>query len=135
MGFTRYWASKNIETFPEKFLSEVTAVLEVALEEGIELAGPFGEGTPVIESGYIGLNGPLSSSTGEDLSYESFVIDLSEGNSFNFCKTQCRPYDVVVNAVLEIAAAYDVVVNVSSDGDNEEDEARHLIEEARKRVS
>lgn len=134
MVFTRYWASKNIETFPEKFLSEVTAVFEVALEEGIELAGPLGEGTPVLESGYIGLNGPLSSSTGGDLTYESFVIDLSEPDPYNFCKTRRRPYDAVVNAVLEIAAAYDVVDSVSSDGDNEEDKARRLIEKARKRV-
>lgn len=61
-------------------------------------------------------------------SCESLVIDDKPGS--DFCKTREFPYDIVVNAVLKLAAKHGLVTDVDSDGPNREDTARELLEKA-----
>jgi hypothetical protein len=85
--------------------------------EVIRVAGPDGTGTPIINDEEILLNGV----TPDD--YETFhlrrvpQIDRGQKTSFEFTKTEYRPYDAVVVSIL--AAARQIApgkITVTSDG-------------------
>jgi hypothetical protein len=106
--------------FPEdslEFYSEFTRlavqVIQIAEQKGIELADPTGEhlGAWRVDGDSVRLNG-----YGED-SHESFFWYKVCSNSYDFCKTARKPYDVVVTALLLAAQeAYGSAVTISSDG-------------------
>lgn len=66
----------------------------------------------------------------EKHSCESLVITNSAKS--NFCKTNGHPYDIVINAVLKLAERHELVTNIESDGNNEEDKAEELLKKALK---
>ena len=131
MGYTRYYTTnKNLDHFPADFQDDASAIIRTAHEQGIEISGPMGVDAPEVSVRRVMFNGPVESATGEDLSYESFAIDLNAAFDWGFCKTGRQPYDVAVNAILRAAKYHGVVSTYSADGDNEEDAATALLEAA-----
>lgn len=135
MGYTRYYTTdKNLDHFPADFQDDAAAIIRTAHEQGIEISGPLGDGAPEVSVRRVLFNGPVESVDGDDLSYETFAIDLNSSldylngsQDWGFCKTGCQPYDIVVNAILQSAKYHGVVSSYSADGDNEEDAATELL--------
>ncbi|KAF7971596.1 hypothetical protein HWV62_20772 [Athelia sp. TMB] len=99
MGYTHYWFSlgrHNPQRWEEIFprLSKDAALLIAA--SGVIIAGGGGEGEPYLTEDTIALNG--SEDDGD--AHESFNLDKNVEENGNFCKTQEKPYDVVVTAIL-----------------------------------
>lgn len=116
MGYTRYWAQARDLSARE--WAHLTACVEpIQRLAGVDLAGPHGIGAPVVAYGRLAFNG--AAQTGED--YETFELTRrSEGRGF--CKTEHRPYDRVVAAVLVAAdrIAPGAFSDVSADGGAED---------------
>ena len=90
-------------------------------EEPLHLAGPCGNGKPILnENGVFAFNG----NEDEDGDYESFYVSLNDDRyEFGFCKTARKPYDVAVClALLCLANEFGEDFSYSSDGDIEEGE-------------
>ena len=114
MGYTNYWYWKkevyqDIDRF-NLFTADARKIIE-NMPQDIIIRGGDGHGVPELTNTVICFNG--DDDNGNDNSYETFRIDLnslkdeSERGSyhdgfegFNFCKTQFRPYDFAVKAVL-----------------------------------
>jgi hypothetical protein len=107
-GFRTGFAEKSAwRTFPHEEIGTA--------EQGkpIALCGSDGTGEPKFTADCIALNG--SRAKNED--YESFVLERAPNETFNFTKTEYRPYDPVVVSIL--AAARTIApdaIKVSSDG-------------------
>lgn len=123
MGYTHSWSRDESLLSPEDyrdFYAEFTGlavkVIQTAQEQGIQLADPTGEhlGAWRVDGDSVRLNG-----YGED-AHESFVWEkvCPEPDGFyDFCKTNRKPYDVVVTALLlAVQEAYGNAVRISSDG-------------------
>jgi hypothetical protein len=113
MGYTRYWTIKN-ELDDSKFIkfkdicSRVIELLNIPLDDII------------IDDSVVRFNGI------GDNAHETFVFSKNIG--FNFCKTQRKPYDAVVCACLATAIEiFGSDINVSSDGNNNDDEIINLV--------
>jgi len=113
MGYTHYWTPKAIDDDNDwaKIVSATKAIIGVA---DCPIAGWDGEGKPEIDGEFIRFNGE-----GDD-GYETFTLDRSSAGQF--CKTDQRPYDVVVTAALTYLAA-EHGFDVRSDGDASDWEA------------
>lgn len=116
MGYTRYWRAERDMTTQEwaRLMRCVEPIQRLA---GVDLAGPLGIGRPVVTHGRIAFNG--AAETGED--YETFELNRRDGGR-GFCKTEHRPYDRVVAAVLTAAdrIAPGALSDVSADGGPED---------------
>ena len=101
-GYTHYWEMKEPFTTEEwaKFMLATRKILLNAKKAGFVIRGPMGTGNPEVKADHIALNGDAA--TGND--YETLWIDNAKDSSF--CKTEKRPYDVVVVAIL--AAGRDI---------------------------
>ena len=122
MGYTHYWYPKeanywhpketnhDAETFAT-LAALAKKVITLAQARGIKLAGPNGTGKPAIRDEFVGLNGV------GDESHESFVIQRDGNSDFEFCKTACKPYDVVVVAILVLYKHFFPAIRFTSDGD------------------
>ena len=129
MGYTHYWYRDESRMFTEDvidFYAEFTRyavqIIQTAEQQGIELADPSGEhsGAWRVDGDSVRLNG-----YGED-SHESFVWEkvcpqpqewVKDKGYFDFCKTNRKPYDIVVTALLlAVREAYGDAVRISSDG-------------------
>jgi hypothetical protein len=123
MGFTRYWKSSTAfdpAAFAE-FASDARRIVDAARLGDIDIAGPLGEGDPVLTDEEIALNGR------GDNGHETFAIGANDGPiSFDFCKTARKPYDVVVCAIL-LRAERHLGLSVSGDGDEEDDRPGHEV--------
>ncbi len=117
MGYTHYFPQKR--SFTRKEWSKIQdAFLEItksALENrGLVLRGWDGTGHPEHDGKYIRFNGNEDG----DLSHETFSIQRSRLDEFNFCKTARKPYDLAVCAMLicinDIAPS---ALDIGSDGD------------------
>lgn len=108
MGYTHYWRQSQTIT-PEL----VDAVNKVIAESGIPLRKEYDlPGTqPEVSIDRIRFNG-----VDED-GHETFYFRA--GSGFDFCKTQHKPYDVVVTAVLTLVSHFGLAT-ISSDGDASE---------------
>lgn len=100
MGYTHYWYVHDLNAV-KAALPLVAADLKSLLPQLPRLAGPDGQGEPVLEAGKVAFNGPRP----ED--YETFAIDLeaeayleTEKGLFSCCKTEYRPYDLAVQVAL-----------------------------------
>lgn len=114
MGYTRYW-QRTEKPITEEFVAKVKEIIKDANDKGIKICGSNGSGEPVLEENCVAFNG-----NGElGLDHESCVFD-NEHHGFDFTKTACKPYDFAVRNVLKIAEKEGLVVDVSSDGENEE---------------
>jgi microcompartment protein CcmK/EutM len=118
MGYTHYWERRSgVDHDAAKFadFARVAAiVVELATKRGIKIGDALGEGKPYEINGQrIALNGVGAES------HESFVIarGSSEFSGSDFCKTNEKPYDVVVVAILVLYKHLFPDVVFSSDGD------------------
>ena len=114
MGYTRYW-TRTDRPINQDVVDGVKEILDDCARKGIAIRGPLGDGEPIVSLEKIAFNGNGEGTN--DLSHESFVID--EDNTWNFCKTARKPYDLAVRRVLVLLEDYDIVKDVSSDGPNE----------------
>lgn len=122
MGYTRYW-NRTDKKITKEFLDDCEKIIKLAESDyGIKLSR-YGQGDkddfPLITEEKVMINGDKNHSC------ESLVID--NANDSDFCKTREYPYDIVVNAVLKLAAKHGLVTDVSCDGPNAEDTARELL--------
>lgn len=108
MGYTHYW--NNTKPFTPDFLADVRAVIRCT---DVPLLREYNQpGTkPEIGDSLVAFNG-----VGEN-GHETFC--MRPGEEFDFCKTQCKPYDVAVVAILALAADHGLAI-VSSDGCRDE---------------
>lgn len=131
MGYTRYWEGTSTK-YDDATMDIIKEIVNIAKSDyGIIIRGPDGTGDPVISKEYIGLNGDLSN----NLEYESFVVPNGTDFGFNFCKTARQPYDIVVNAIMQLLKKKKVIIKCSSDGENEEKQAKALLKKAIKKAT
>ena len=109
-GYTHYWEHDGFDDSTwDKLKREAKTIIQKAIRDGVELAGPFGDGKPQITSYEIALNG-----AGKD-SYETFRLTKSP-QEFEFTKTAQRPYDPVVVSILAAAKKLNKSFKPRSDG-------------------
>ena len=112
MGFTHYIDQDREATTEEwQAIRDDVATLIAALPEGLEIAGLMGErGTPPeLNNDRIAFNGV------EDEGCETFILCREPADGF--CKTNQRPYDLLVAAALIVATHHaPAVYTVRSDG-------------------
>jgi hypothetical protein len=91
-------------------------------DKPLVIRGSNGKGRPEISQDFICFNGNWC--PGENLGHEAFVLARC-GEGFQFCKTERKPYDLLVCAVLlcvtEIAPG---AFSIASDGDMRGEEWR-----------
>lgn len=140
MGYTHYFYYNNPfevldQEIWDKFIDYVKRIIQVAkATDDIDIVGPMGEkGTkPEIDGDIVSLNGL------EDDSHETLLIDRDPTEEsqrqvanmwtgkqigFRFCKTNQKPYDSVVTAILfELNRLFPGKFTVSSDGDRGDEE-------------
>ena len=122
MGYTSYWKIEE-ELDKEKFaiLSEELQVATGLLptkstsaqqdHKGvIYLAGGNGEGEPIFTKDLICFNGK------DDEAHETFMIRQKGNDDFEFCKTNRKPYDLMVCFSLLRLKHHFPDANISSDG-------------------
>lgn len=111
MGYSHYWdSSKMVEReFSGKALAPIQYLLTKAFKAGeVAFENDLPACAPLICEDAIRFNG-----VGEG-GYETFYLDIG---SRGFCKTNHKPYDKYVVAVLSIIAYYHPEFVWSSDGD------------------
>lgn len=106
-------------------------ILDVAVMNKIKIVNGSGEEGSIAEINdeYIWLNGE-----GED-SHETFSMDR-EAKDFDFCKTNQKPYDAIVTALLiMLENNFPDNIKCSSDGDAEDwQEGLKIAEQANRRI-
>jgi hypothetical protein len=109
-GYTHYWEHKGFDDKAwDKLKTEAKKIFQKAIKDGVELAGPHGDGKPRITDFEIAFNGKRPDD------YETFW--LSKGSQdFEFTKTAHRPYDPVVVSILAAAKKLNKTFKPSSDG-------------------
>ena len=118
MGFTRYWENTK-KPIDNETLETIKNIIDIAKQDyNIDID------VKALTNMYIKLNGDEN----KGLDHEDFVIDLTPG--FNFCKTNEKPYDVVVNAILKLLESTHKIHDVEKDDDNEEEKAEELLYKA-----
>lgn len=94
MGYSHRWTMTDKAQDDNawlRFYAAAAIICSRARRRGVGIAGWDGEGSPEFTEGTVCLNGRGSQS------YETFRIDRDGGSS---CKTNHRPYDVAVVAIL-----------------------------------
>lgn len=129
MGYTHYWTYKpenaedsySLKRGFARAAERIVGYLNFLRENrGIVVAGPLGDGEPIINDISIRFNGD----GGTGLDHETFSLDFFEaGGGFAFCKTARKPYDTLV--CLSLIALFEEigdrsVFGYSSDGDDED---------------
>jgi hypothetical protein len=120
MGYTHYWYKSS--RLSPAFLEAVQKVVDAS---PVPLAREYNDpnSKPEVTAEWVFLNG-----VGDD-GHETFVFE--KGSDFAFCKTNSKPYDVVVTAILSLVAHFGLASEVSSDGGPEEwEEGVKLAREA-----
>ena len=118
MGYSRYWENLS-KPISDETLEAIKNIIDIAKKDydiDIEVKSLTNE--------LVMLNGDEN----KGLDHEDFVIDLTPG--FNFCKTNEKPYDVVVNAILKLLESTHKIHDVEKDDDNEEEKAKELLYKA-----
>jgi hypothetical protein len=103
MGYTHYWdaptAHLDYAAVWPGIITDTRKIITAVRAAGIVIAGPAGRRRPQLDAGGIALNGDATS----DLDCESFILappGLAPSVGHSFCKTERRPYDLAVAAVL-----------------------------------
>lgn len=133
MGYTHYWKRPRNNAGSSymfgKLALDAKKIIEQAEREGIRIRDAYGENEPEFNEARFGINGDAFGFTddGRDLAHESFIWEgipsisehrKDEPETFDFCKTNYKPYDAVVTAILIRAKyIYGSCVSISSDGD------------------
>ena len=121
MGYTHYWTFKKNANHND-YRTALKDCRKIIKRSPIPLGNAYGKKTPLLNCG-IALNG-----VGED-NHESFILPRTLGTD-DFCKTDRKPYDVIVTACLCILYTYmKDSIAIQSDGDPHEWEpGRHLAQ-------
>ena len=117
MGYTHYWRP-NVTADQRAWSDAMIKASEIVRHSPVPLAGPEGDGEPELSDRGILFNG--TASDGND--HEAFVLwaTLADHDSFVFCKTAMKPYDVVVAACLAVMDHFAPdAITVSSDGESD----------------
>lgn len=132
MGYTHYWTRPRKNAGSAYMFGKLTLdakkIIEEAQGQGIRIRNGHGEGEPEFNEAFFSINGDTTVSiNGRDLAHETFCWQgiptvsewrKDEPETFDFCKTAYKPYDVVITAILIRAKhIYGDCVSVSSDGD------------------
>lgn len=115
MGYSHYWNISRPFTQDEwtTITTETHKIIAAANSRGIDLAGPAGDGWPLVSSECIKFNGRES----KDEAHDTFALYRDPPRAFMFCKTQRKPYDAVVVTVLWVArATVFTAIELASDG-------------------
>lgn len=127
MGYTRRWNTTDKKFTPD-FINLNKAVIAIAHEKfGITICNELGTGDPVIDIDQICLNGNPAGAT--------FYLLSGQASQNNACETDCKPYDLVVNALLLLAEEYGYVTDIKNEGPCFDDIAVKLITEAKKTIA
>jgi|694.fasta_scaffold26626_12 hypothetical protein len=138
MGYTHYWnfepnKVKDTETLRKKFnkaSKQIKSFANWLPNKGIKICGGLGQGKPIFNETEIWFNGDAS----EHLDHETFNIHwclrVTYKDSWrDFCKTACKPYDLLVCfALLTFAEIFPEAFSFSSDGDMEDSEWQQGVE-------
>ena len=120
MGFTHYWYLNEKANNVSAFVKTTAEMSRIIQSHQSIIAGQDGGGKPDLRPDTVIFNGQ-----GDEDSYETFLFEpygnrpspSEEGKDFAFCKTACKPYDIVVVACLAVAAEnLGAGIEVSSDG-------------------
>ena len=132
MGYTHYWRRPRKNAGSAYMFGQLALdtkkIIAQAEQDGIRIRNGQGEGEPEFNEAYFSINGDASHYVeGRDMAHETFrwegIPSISEHRkdepeTFDFCKTAYKPYDVVVTAILIRAKhIYGDCVSISSDGD------------------
>ena len=113
MGYTHYFGFKTgakIDT--ERWNKAIELGKACAKASGVEIAGYDGTGEPVFTDKEISFNGK-----GDKLSNETFYLESKGRYTHGFCKTELKPYDIVVCCfLLAFKKAFGKDFEYSSDG-------------------
>jgi hypothetical protein len=138
MGYTHYWkynpnAIKDTEELRKKFRAAVFIIKQahkiIKREKLCVIRGGLGEGTPMMNESQLWFNGDEK----KGLDHETFNMKWYQEGGFtkDFCKTNRKPYDILVCvSLLAFNFIFDNpdVFTFSSDGGNEDwEEAKHLF--------
>ncbi len=108
-GYTHYftWHEEPDEEALKACIGEMRRIIDARTNI---LAGPNGDGTIVMDSANVNLNGIGTNA------HEPFVFPGATG--YNFCKTAGKPYDEVVTACLLVARDHfpSPILSIESDG-------------------
>lgn len=110
MGYSHHFENVKMN---DKVFEEAQVLIE---NSPAQLAGWDGTGDPQVNRDQIKFNG-FDGGPGNDGSFETFLLE--DNDSFSFCKTNEKPYDATVTAVL-ISVILNDAGTVSSDGTFEE---------------
>ena len=123
MGYTHYWkVTDHLDDGWDSFLTDARAIIAQAGRGDIEICGDDGIEAPVLNEDVVHLNGTSKN----DEWHETFLL-RRESIEFDFCKTAHKPYDVVVTALLMLAANRWDAVSIKSDGDPEDWEPGRVL--------
>ena len=102
MGYSHYFQQGSIpsQALFNNFTSHVLEIIEMAWDIELDVS---------ISPDFLDINGVGAESN------ENFIINR-EGLTWNFCKTNGKPYDAVVTAVLILAKYTFPDISISSDG-------------------
>jgi len=121
MGYTQYWNTSTDAT-PEAYKTLMNVATAIIPLSSAIICGGNGEGLPEINKDEIWLNG----SAKEDCDYETFAIEFNSGEN-GFCKTEHRPYDEVVVAILIAGKKLGIITSWGSDGEYEDFKAGKIL--------
>ena len=139
MGYTHYWKRPRSNFgSPEMFgrlALDVKKIIEQSEQQGIRIRNGQGEFEPEFNEARFSINGDALGTRTEaggalapnDLAHETFCWEgipsisewrKDEPETFDFCKTNYKPYDATATAILIRAKhIYGDCVSISSDGD------------------
>jgi hypothetical protein len=109
MGYTHYFQQTRPFT-PDEW-DNITAKVVALFHRCKQVAGPLGEGRPIVNNEKIHFNGV------GDEAHKTCLITREHNTEFNFCKTNRKLYDRYVTATLLICHHYAKgALDISSDG-------------------
>lgn len=108
MGYTHYW---TMDSHPGKkaYAKALTDCRKIIKASPVLLGNSYGEGKPSL------INGVFFNGVGGN-SHETFALGKEPRSGSDFCKTACKPYDLIVVACLCVLHDRGVAT-VASDGE------------------
>jgi len=114
MGYTHYFYSEDRKQkfTDDEFNSFASDVQKIIDRADVKIKSPSGEGKPIVTKDEVGFNG----SREDHQNHESFWIDKDGIDNWGFCKTNRKPYDVVVVAsIIAAKKAFGDKIKAGSD--------------------
>lgn len=108
MGYTHYWKNVKFSDSGFKSYKDMVALLIKNLPKSVQVENDLNPELPMVGT-FVRFNG-----VGE-LSHETFLIQ-QENSDFEFCKTNRKPYDLLVCGSLILASLFADSGEISSDG-------------------